>query len=472
MRFGLLVLRCATPCLYRRPSATLAALRLLDIVHYACVAASCQRRGLLADRGKDLRTAALVLLGVALGGAAFAQEQAEDPPAAALGAPAAFDLSTDARPRLAVTVGLPLYARPSVRAAIVKRVRSATEVEVLERRGGWAKVSYEERHVWLAFDNDDAGFRLEAPRLADERLAEARRCLRRDRLFDLGPFPLYTDVEDEAVLADLVQLGRQVPEAFVRRYGLSPEPAAAAVVLVAGEEDYLACRHALAVADAPSDGYLEEGLAVFPAGERQLKLLRARLIQHMAYLLVAQALGANLPDWLRDALAYDLAYGRVTKDGTFEAEHLRRKGIRSARFDGSGGLVVTEQLLAPRRALRRLLLAWDEPQRPTLEGMLELGSLRLLEGGRPEARALCGFMMRHLLAEAESVPAERLRAFLESVAQGGAADQAAFFTALGTTPEALEGAVEAWMRETARKLRVDLGAKIPTLPGPRPYPGD
>ncbi len=54
-----LVLRRVSPCLYRRPSTTLAALRLLDIDHYACVAAPCQRRGLLADRGKDLRAAAL-----------------------------------------------------------------------------------------------------------------------------------------------------------------------------------------------------------------------------------------------------------------------------------------------------------------------------------------------------------------------------------------------------------------------------
>jgi len=54
------MLRCVSPYLYRRPSTPLAALRLLDIVHYACVAAPCHRRGLLADRGKDLRTAALV----------------------------------------------------------------------------------------------------------------------------------------------------------------------------------------------------------------------------------------------------------------------------------------------------------------------------------------------------------------------------------------------------------------------------
>jgi len=68
----MLVLRCVSPCLYRRPSTPLAALRLLDIVHYACVAAPCQRRGLLADRGTDLRTAALVAdldrVGAGLGG--------------------------------------------------------------------------------------------------------------------------------------------------------------------------------------------------------------------------------------------------------------------------------------------------------------------------------------------------------------------------------------------------------------------
>jgi len=55
------VLRRVNPHLYRRPSAPLAALRLLDIVHYACVAAPCQRRGLLADRGTDLRVAALAV---------------------------------------------------------------------------------------------------------------------------------------------------------------------------------------------------------------------------------------------------------------------------------------------------------------------------------------------------------------------------------------------------------------------------
>jgi len=284
-----------------------------------------------------MKLAGFVLLGVVLAAAAFGGEQPADPPPATLGAPAAFDLSNDARPRLAVTVGLPLYAQPSVRAAIVERVRSATEVEVLERRGGWAQVSYQNRQLWLSFDNDDAGFRLEAPGLADERLAEARRCLRRERRLDLGPFPLYTDVEDEALLDDLVRLGRQVPEAFVRRYGVRPEPAAAAVVLVAGEEEYLACRHALGATGAPSDGYLEDGLAVFPVGEREPKLMRARLIQHMAYLLVAQALGANLPDWLRDALAYDLAYGRVSNDGTFAAERLRRKAIHSARYRVKGG---------------------------------------------------------------------------------------------------------------------------------------
>ncbi|MCP4676343.1 MAG: hypothetical protein GY854_12690 [Deltaproteobacteria bacterium] len=58
-----LVLRCVIPCLYRRPSTPLAALRFLDIDHDACVAASCQRRGFLVDKGKDLRTAALAARG-------------------------------------------------------------------------------------------------------------------------------------------------------------------------------------------------------------------------------------------------------------------------------------------------------------------------------------------------------------------------------------------------------------------------
>ncbi len=409
-----------------------------------------------------------VVLGVALAAAAFGQ--AGDPPPQ--GAPAAFDLSADVRPRLAVTVGLPLYARPSVRAAIVERVRSATEVEVLERRGGWSKVSYEDRHLWLSFDPGGAGIRLEAPGLADERLAAARRCLRRERSFDLGSFPLYTDVDDETVLDDLVGVGRQVPEAFVRRYGVSPEPAAAAVVLVAGEEDYLACRHALGAADAPSDGYFEEGLAVFPAGERPPKLLRARLIQHMGYLLAGQALGANLPDWLRDALAYDLAYGRVSKAGRLETERLHRRSLRTAHFSASGALVVTEYFIDPRTALRRLLLAWDEPQRLTVEEVLGLGSFRGLGGDQlATARALCGLTIRCLLAGGDKGAAERLRGFLQGVAQGQAADGTALLAALDTTPEGLGQAVEAWMRETAREFRIDLGAKRPSLPGQRPYPG-
>ncbi len=63
----LVVLWRVTSCLYRRPSTTLAALRLLDIVHYACVAAPCQGyglpgRGLLADTGRDLRAEALLVL--------------------------------------------------------------------------------------------------------------------------------------------------------------------------------------------------------------------------------------------------------------------------------------------------------------------------------------------------------------------------------------------------------------------------
>ncbi|MCP4653889.1 MAG: CHAT domain-containing protein, partial [bacterium] len=79
-------------CLYRRPSTTLAALRLLDIVHYACVAAPCQRRGLLADSGKDLRAAALVP-GVAL---AFllSCEPAVLPPSANFEAPVPLPSST------------------------------------------------------------------------------------------------------------------------------------------------------------------------------------------------------------------------------------------------------------------------------------------------------------------------------------------------------------------------------------------
>lgn len=398
----------------------------------------------------------------------------QGPPEETSGSKAAFDLSDERSGNLLLPAGTPLYAEPSLRADELLRVQADVEVEVLERRGGWAQVRFQSWRGWLRGPGKVTTVPL-APLPVDAKGRDTvRGFLDGERRLRLGPYPLYTDVTDDVLLARLSSLADQVGAAFARRYGVTAHPdGEEAAILFAAEESFRAylSREHPGVGDVY--GYTGEGFTVLYVGERPPELLEMLVVQQMTYLMTPRALGRKLPDWLEEGLALDLAYGHVDRKGRFHAEKLRKKHVGTFHFTAQAVLVETREGLAPRAALCYVLTRWEEPERPGLSELLDTTYMTDVEDEQQRFyRSLFGFWVRYLIDGDDAVYRQTFQGYLAGVAAGGLSDTGTLLAGLGAAPEDLEAGFEAWLWETARKLRIEFPwhkrARLPQRP---PYAG-
>ena len=345
---------------------------------------------------------------------------AEPPPAQeVLGAPAAIGETRGALVRLPAR--LRLRAQPSAEAPTVAILDGPRELEVVERRGDWIQVRWDDRLLWASPETDPGVAGLPpAPETATApassavadpaRLERARAALGAGaRSRRLGPFHLLTDLPEGDLLDDLDRVAAQLPAAYGDRFGLDPgDPRELAVVLFREEADYRVYQAAEGVSGEGAGGHATGGAAALFVGSRPAADVRSRLVHELTHLLNRRALG-EAPPWLEEAMAGDLGLSRVDRRGRIAP------GTVAGRIYDAGGLLVRRD---PRAALALLASETAAGRAPSLA---ELTCLDLDAFARPEGRTLrylAGtFLLRYLLDGPRAQP-EVVRERLAALARG------------------------------------------------------
>jgi len=329
-------------------------------------------------------------------------------------APAApYQLSPE-RPDLAavaiewtwVLPGNPIRAEPSERAAVLAEAGGLAYLPVVGSQKSWLQVGLDGEAGWIDSNWKPPYSRRGAKRKgggreggSSELTGKAREALGVDRPLKLAGYAVYTDVADSDLVAFLGDTMAIVEDAYFARFGRLPAKARhPAVALFAREADY---RRYVATLTRPAedDVHTEAGVAATFVGQRSRAVLTGSLVHAMTHLLNERALGSDLPPWLDEGLARDLATLRLGEEGT----------LASMDLDG--------QSVGP-------LLSLDRAR---------------FEAGRhgPASFAL----VRYLLDGESRRYADGFRDYLKAVADGRKAD---LLKALGVSAAELDESLRAW----------------------------
>jgi hypothetical protein len=406
-------------------------------------------------------TALATPLAATLPAPAFGQETQEAPSGdEALGARSPiFDLPSP-RPTFHAEAGAQLHAAPDPYSGVLQFLDVEADLEILEARPGWVRVQWGHRLGWLAtgpFERLDPLEEASLPPLAPEvpvwspaadvqRLERARAILgpglNESRL---GPFTLLTDVSRKAMIERFLPLASDLPRAYEERLGIAPRrKVETAVVLFAREADYRRYEDELDIgADSGVAGHAGRGVAALFVGKRPREEVQTVLIHELTHLLNRLSLGRDLPAWLEEGLANDLAYCEADGEGRLRLGTLG--GEQMVRGRGPGTVVL--RLSGPRAALESALRNQAEHRSLPLTVLLDLAWSEFVYPEGREARYIQStFLVRFLLDGQRGAHAAAFRGWIEALAAGGGREPGEFFSRLGGTPERLEREFDAWLR--------------------------
>lgn len=214
--------------------------------------------------------------------------------------------------------GTVLRSAPAPGGAEVERSRELASVPVLERRGDWLRVRLRGHDGWAdpatpVIEVGRAGFASFAGRYAAQPRGSVLRTAKqmlglREPSGRLGPFALYTDVEDRELLALLDGVAARLDEAYGARYGLGlpKRRARPQIALFAEEAHFRALARATKGAPVHARGFASGGLVVFYVGGDPWQTVITGFVHELTHTLNRHALGAALPPWLEEGLAEDL----------------------------------------------------------------------------------------------------------------------------------------------------------------------
>lgn len=343
---------------------------------------------------------------------------------------------------------------------------SLAYLPILDAEGGWSRVLYRGRPGWV----DDGwqpphrrrgarqgGIRrhVEPPRISSlDRVREARKILgqrRTDRT--LGAYRLWTDVEDEELLGFLDQLAVVAEDAYFARFARLPsgDPLRTAV-LFAREEDYRRYGADRGLSEGHS-GHAGSGvLASYTAG-RSRGDVAGTLVHEITHLLNARALAWDLPTWLEEGLAGELASVWV-EDGV--------DGV-----DGGSAALAASFLVFDDHDQRLLHLGerLDEDTLPELARVLLLARDDFYQGDAALHYSYSACLVRYLLDGDGGRHRDRFLHFLERVAKGYGANPALFLASFETRDPAflvaLDGDFRRWIaaEQPAARARLERSAR-------------
>src|SRR6185295_4587464 len=347
--------------------------------------------------------------------------------------------------------GTVVRAAPVAKAKRLGVVAEETSLEELGRQGSWIRVRFEGRIGWVsvsalaAADSPPLGVEVDpthpvSSRPADpERLAQAKKLLGAGaKPGRLGPYALVSDLGDVDRLAFLSRIAAGIEEVYKTRYGRQPIGAPAeTIVLFAREAPYLDFLRSDAVlSGAEASGHSGYGIVAIWDGGRPAREIAETLIHEIGHLLDRRAIGPQLPPWLDEGIADDLAHANVSELGAIDPSRLGGASFRAGE---------RIQYFGARAALRQLVEALAEGQATPLPELLAMPWERFVGPGADLHYAEASFFVRYLLAGDEGRLAPGFRRFLEATAGGAAPSAAALTEALGRSWPELEAGFKAWV---------------------------
>ncbi len=330
---------------------------------------------------------------------------------------------------------------------VQERLSSMAYLPVLGRRGEWAQVTFRGRRGWIdtswrpSFRRRGAGrgilrHRYEPVKASDSRrLKRAREVLGIERPSrKLGAYTLYTDVEDEELLAFLDLAAATAEDAYFARYGRLPSgnPKRSAV-LFSRRADYR--RYAEIATGLPGTeaGHAGRGvLAMFAEGRSRQSLART-LVHEIGHLLNDRAVALHLPTWLEEGMASDL--GSLWVEGSPN---------ESGPLTGLLGLVTN----GPEARLLRLAATLEAGRLPPVAVVMNLDR-ETFRANPAWAYAHGAALVRFLLDSEAGRRGEAFRTFLKRVAAGHGADPALLLRLLEMDAGELDAGFRAWLRAEA-----------------------
>jgi hypothetical protein len=271
--------------------------------------------------------------------------------------------------------------------------------------------------------------------------------------FAAGPFTLHTDLGDRATVAALKRTALALPQVWADRFGVAPTGRLDGTLLVfRRDEDFRAfVRGEGEVPDRGVRGSARAGRVALAAAGAPAEEVRALFVHELAHLLSRRAFDRELPPWLEEGLAEELALARQARSGAIVPGTLRGR-VRARALDASS----SRPTFASRfeisadgayGALSALLNAQRNGAAPSLAELLAMPHAAFTRyEGRRERYTASAFFVRFLLDGRERRARERFHAFLGEVARGGAADAEALTAALGEPLAHLERDYLAWLR--------------------------
>ena len=312
----------------------------------------------------------------------------------------------------------PLRRDPRADAEPLGRLRTLSRLPVLADRGDWLQVVYRGEPGWVEGSWRPPYSRRKARRGILRHQAEPVRTsdlamLRAARKHfgikkpnrSLGPYQLFTDVEDEALLRFLDQAAGLAEEAYFARFGRLPsgDPLRTAV-LFAKESDYRAFGDEADLPTATRAGHAGVGVLAFFAEGRTQASLAGTLVHEIAHLLNDRALAYRLPMWLEEGMAEEL--GALWLESASVDE-----GVAAPRFDPYS--LNVGSLIEVTRSGRL----------PTVRSLLSLDRARFYDPGiKKVAYPMSAVFVRYLLEGEDGGHAEGFRHFLARIAVGTGAD--------------------------------------------------
>ena len=364
-----------------------------------------------------------------------------------------------------VLKGQELKSRPDAGAATLYRFERHTRAGKIGQRGDWYHLDYHGREGWVLLENYDENAEIPygegaeptlpvASRPPDpQRLEAARKYLRgRERELRVGPYTLYTDSADDGLIAYLDAVAAPLDGVYAERFGLTPvDRPAEAVVLYQSDIAYrLLQRRTEELAGLASAGHNSKGVAVLYVGGRRWSEVAATLVHELVHFINRRAIGPQLPPWIDEGLADDLAQARIDDDGVVHPGELggeRRQ--QDGRFRLEGAFSTLWQLHEAAR----------EDRLPTLEWLAGLEWQRFVQPPAAQLHyGVSSFWVRFLLADEAPRRAAAFRAFLSSVAAGQPPTVENLQTRLGEDWPSLDAGFEAWIVSLAEHLELPAGA--------------
>ena len=346
--------------------------------------------------------------------------------------------------------GRPLSEAPQSAAAT--HLAALARLPVLDRQGSWLEVVYGGKHFWtdsrwqpdIAREGTGQGparRKRQPPVDVDSyRLGEAKKLLGTDGpRRKVGPYDLYTDVQDEALLDELSRVAEIVPKAYTARYGRSPSGnPERAIFLFRREEDYRGFARGANFPGGKGRGFTGKGYVAFYAGDNPGKRndLIGVFVHEMTHLLNDRSLAWQLPGWLDEGIPVDLGSVWLEKD---DAESLENPSF----------VLDLDEFQAGIRALKGAIRSG---KLPPVETLIRLDRDGFYTNYR-WSYSYSGAFVRFLSEAQNGRYADGFRRFLKGIADGRDPDPETLPTTVGSDFPTLDRDFAQWIDAENEKIR-------------------